>query len=682
MKSIFFGITLLFGVAFYSDAQNTVIDGYTDKLSYRAGETVTFYINAYCGFLGSCPIDLHLYNMNGSIVTSTGSIDVMTQMPINPNPWENGYGYIASTHKWIVPSNIPSGYYLIENIIPIIIKGDKNQEDIVVVIPTNTFAAYNTKGGKSLYISHIPNDPNRATAVSFLRPENGESGQRALSTGFLKWFLTANYNNMHVNFISDLDMDDYSEIQQARLLIVIGHSEYWTRTARMNFDGFVDNGINEVGHNRDALILSGNTMWWQVRYEYNNSQMVCYRYNGSDDPICEPLSKTINWPDPYLEYSTLSSIGSDWLRGGYGNHEGCYGGFDGHKIILDQSPLLFGTNLNNGDFLHFTTGEFDGSLMSNVDINGAIIAGTVPVLNTSALGFWKAELIGYDQTNHNHDQGTSGNLMELLGITNMSGMKYCPFMAFQKTCISGKIINVNSNYWCSESGIGGNSIGTVAGYDNQYPNGGDPNCFSNTIYSDHTNIRQITSNMIDRLLNGQNIWADPSPPASFKSSVASGTTVNYRVTENGSIHVTPCGVTLYESGCTTPCNFQINNGFKVDENNGTFAAKTIACSSLRIGASTNTPPSDTFKEKTNASINNSKTSIQISPNPSAGIFTLQLKEQIAGDVIIYNDLGQVVYQSAISNSQSAIDLSSQPKGIYFVKVQCESKVYTEKVILQ
>ncbi|MBI3500469.1 MAG: T9SS type A sorting domain-containing protein [Bacteroidetes bacterium] len=29
-----------------------------------------------------------------------------------------------------------------------------------------------------------------------------------------------------------------------------------------------------------------------------------------------------------------------------------------------------------------------------------------------------------------------------------------------------------------------------------------------------------------------------------------------------------------------------------------------------------------------------------------------------------------------------IDLSSQPKGIYFVKVQSESKIYTEKVEIQ
>ncbi|MBI3500703.1 MAG: T9SS type A sorting domain-containing protein [Bacteroidetes bacterium] len=36
----------------------------------------------------------------------------------------------------------------------------------------------------------------------------------------------------------------------------------------------------------------------------------------------------------------------------------------------------------------------------------------------------------------------------------------------------------------------------------------------------------------------------------------------------------------------------------------------------------------------------------------------------------------------MNHQPSTIDLSSQPKGIYFVKVQGESKIYTEKVVIQ
>ncbi len=54
-----------------------------------------------------------------------------------------------------------------------------------------------------------------------------------------------------------MDLEDYSEIAGAKVVVIIGHSEYWTRRARENFDRYVLEGGN-------ALVLSGNTMWWQV----------------------------------------------------------------------------------------------------------------------------------------------------------------------------------------------------------------------------------------------------------------------------------------------------------------------------------------------------------------------------------------------------------------------------------
>ncbi|MBI2967881.1 MAG: T9SS type A sorting domain-containing protein, partial [Bacteroidetes bacterium] len=41
-----------------------------------------------------------------------------------------------------------------------------------------------------------------------------------------------------------------------------------------------------------------------------------------------------------------------------------------------------------------------------------------------------------------------------------------------------------------------------------------------------------------------------------------------------------------------------------------------------------------------------------------------------------------VFQSAISNPQSAIDLSSSPPGIYFVKVITGDNVFVEKIVVQ
>lgn len=69
------------------------------------------------------------------------------------------------------------------------------------------------------------------------------------------------------------------------------------------------------------------------------------------------------------------------------------------------------------------------------------------------------------------------------------------------------------------------------------------------------------------------------------------------------------------------------------------------------------------------------------PNPSAGQLILVVNEGDSVEVFIYNNLGALVY-SQTANSTQQINLSSHPKGIYFVKAQSADMVFTEKLILQ
>ncbi|MBI3501251.1 MAG: T9SS type A sorting domain-containing protein [Bacteroidetes bacterium] len=79
----------------------------------------------------------------------------------------------------------------------------------------------------------------------------------------------------------------------------------------------------------------------------------------------------------------------------------------------------------------------------------------------------------------------------------------------------------------------------------------------------------------------------------------------------------------------------------------------------------------------------------IYPNPSSGIFQIQVGsgQSATGNeykIEIYNVFGEKMTQSVIPSGARnlSIDLSNQPKGIYFMKVQSESKIYTEKVVIQ
>jgi hypothetical protein len=69
----------------------------------------------------------------------------------------------------------------------------------------------------------------------------------------------------------------------------------------------------------------------------------------------------------------------------------------------------------------------------------------------------------------------------------------------------------------------------------------------------------------------------------------------------------------------------------------------------------------------------------IFPNPSTGQFTLSATGK--NEIIITNAAGQMVY-STVSNGSAIIDLSAQPKGVYFVKLTGESSVSFDKIVIR
>ncbi len=663
MRTIIKSIILLFSTINCGFAQ--IQDGYTDKTSYRYGDTVTFYLNAtYPG-----TYDINIYDINDQHVGTINSVNLIFNSSTNNQYWANGLGY-SPTLRWPVP-NWASGRYLLhtsngEFPIPIIIKGSKTvTQGIVIVIPTNTDEAYNTDGdvngpfGAHSFYDTDPNTGKTYPILNFLRPM--QSHQHDFYDGFLKWFINAGYTNVNVNIISDADMDDYSEITNAKLLIVIGHSEYWSRLARHNFDKFVDNGSN-------AIILSGNTMCWQVRY--NGTQIECYK-ELQTDPDCDSLQQTSYAWAPAPHYSTLSSIGADSHFGVFGNYGGCFGGFNGHKIISAGSPILGGL-YSNGQILSFPTGEFDETLISNADSTDGHITnnGGVPILDLNALGFYRAELIGYDQSNHYYLNAYSGT----------GAMRYAPFMAFQKTSTSGKIMTVSSNSWCRDQCMMG-SPSTI----NTYVEGVS-DCSSTVPPTQMTvataNIQQITKNMIDLILNGSSVFSSLAPePYSFTMKPAP-TTVSYSACiTNGSISILPGGVYV-NSGTYMDSDY----GFKVDRFDGAFEAQIIDCTTLGCThttrmASAESIPSTPIVE--NSSVN----SIQIFPNPNSGNFKITVTKNneavVVKEIRVIDMMGKIIWENKTpSGNVFEVDISNYSQGIYYVRSINESGDIEMKKLLK
>jgi hypothetical protein len=255
-----------------------------------------------------------------------------------------------------------------------------------VQVPVNTWQAYDTWGGTSLY--QIPGQAWEANRVSFDRPYNDN---------LLGWeyplVLFLEQRGYNVAYQTDVDTDaDPSSLLGYRLVIVTGHSEYWTSTMRDAFDAARDSGVN-------LAFMGSNAAYWQIRYE--NDRQVIVGYKSTADPVTDPKLQTVLFrsltpPRPECDlmgiqhqggslkwnagdYSVVASSLSDpWMAGT---------GFDASSVVrgvvgveTDTIPHIYSAGDSCGHRLTvFFHRELGGDQLGNADAvaytapNGAVV---------------------------------------------------------------------------------------------------------------------------------------------------------------------------------------------------------------------------------------------------------------------------------------------------------------------
>lgn len=199
------------------------------------------------------------------------------------------------------------------------------------------------------------------------------------------------------------------------MVVIPGHSEYWTENARRNFDKFID-------HGGSGLVLSGNAMFRKVEYD------------DPENPTLLKFSPRRQFTNASLGYPTWESIGADFKHGGNGSKfptsQAINTPYGGYKMLDVSKPYLAGTGLEVGDVMENPTVEWDGVPFTSLD------PVTGPVIDTELLGFEEISLIGFDNASY-------GGMVETVGT----------WIDFKKTKESGRIINVGSMSWTAD-GVG------------------------------------------------------------------------------------------------------------------------------------------------------------------------------------------------------------------------------------
>lgn len=370
------------------------VEGYLDRLSYLPGETIAFHCSARCKRFS---IEIARIGAKREVVWRNDDFPG-SYFPTPEHAYAKGCDW-PITFTFPIPADWRSGFYEVtfhsrETTGPaatshaaFVLRApvDQPHSAILLVLATNTYNAYNKWGGHCLYTG--------ATHVSFQRPwERGfitrpdtrydgrvasivpegdpehkqlirylEAGRYPLwcaSGGWHNWerrFVRwAESNDIELDYAINSDLHFHPEIlNHYRLMVSMGHDEYWSGEMRDAVDHFVETGGN-------LAIFSGNTCFWQVRYEDEGKTMVCYKGQARDrDPVMgteEQTRLTTFWSHPLLGRPENLTTGLSFTRGGYVRVGGGVPRSSGAYTIYRPGHWAFAdTGLRYGDQLGLGT---------------------------------------------------------------------------------------------------------------------------------------------------------------------------------------------------------------------------------------------------------------------------------------------------------------------------------------
>ena len=344
------------------------IEGYLNSLSATPGETV--YLSASSDS-DNCWLDIFREGLNENRVHEQEAINV-GEHPVPEQAWELGPDWPACW-EFTIPHDWPSGIYRIE----LHAHGDRGQpkhtrwcaqhaqHDILLVVravrpasqhmvllqlTTNTYMAYNSWGGKSTY-PYNSTDGAKAHRVSLLRPGHGYYGDTIARAEFPQWELPfirwCEKNRIGLEYGVNYDLERWPDgFEDYRLILSVGHDEYWSGPMRDNLERFIAAGGN-------AAFFSGNTCCWQVRFEDEGNTMVTYKEDYQQDPEFASgrhhLVSTL-WSHPLVGRPENQLTGVGFPMGGYHRFFDQYRDQRGeHTVRLADHWIFDGTGLTEGD---------------------------------------------------------------------------------------------------------------------------------------------------------------------------------------------------------------------------------------------------------------------------------------------------------------------------------------------
>jgi hypothetical protein len=373
---------------------------YTDRLSVRPRERFTLHASAR----GPCSLAIDRVGATRERVLSVEGV-ATDELPTPPGADTDGCGWPA-VFEIEVGADWRSGYHDIiltdaagesaHHFVCVKAPAGRPSSRLVLVLATNTLHAYNHFGGANAYCDvaalmsrraplgvamegaigrlstqrpfpplllapppDMPRLVNLAKRGFEERPWAGADpawsrahGQSPYdgSAGFLhKWehaFVAwaEGEEGLSLDYLTDHDLDaDPHALDGHGVIVLVGHSEYWSGRQRGAIEAFVDAGGR-------LAIFSGNTCFWKVRWEDDGRTLVCHKWRGETAEAMTADAGTHLWSHPVFGAPEAAITGLSFIFGGYHRLGLCAArGQGGYTVYRDGHWALAGTDLFYGD---------------------------------------------------------------------------------------------------------------------------------------------------------------------------------------------------------------------------------------------------------------------------------------------------------------------------------------------
>ncbi|MFP6584715.1 MAG: N,N-dimethylformamidase beta subunit family domain-containing protein [Candidatus Hydrogenedentota bacterium] len=360
LSTLILFIGLLTGLVAYAapaDAPWIFIEGYAGQLSVAPGEEVTLHVST-----SVTKYDVEITRLGAK----TESVWTLNDAPGHAYPVpENASSHGAQwpeSFRVTIPHEWRSGYYQVtlraevkggkfagrgrrtaESTCYFIVRSATPGKDtnILLQLATNTYNAYNNWGGSSLY-AYNGRGGIQGNRVSFDRPPISQFGTWELP--FVRW---AERNGYTIDYAANSDLEFRPELlQQYRLVLSVGHDEYWSAPMRDHLEAFIAKGGN-------VAFFSGNTACWQVRSEDDGRALICWKQNYHADPVYatgDHSLLTSLWSHHLVKRPENELTGVGFLWGGYHlSHGQVMDGTGAYTVHRPDHWIFEGTGLKRDD---------------------------------------------------------------------------------------------------------------------------------------------------------------------------------------------------------------------------------------------------------------------------------------------------------------------------------------------